>query len=82
VNRKEQIDKLKSYILDSEISRDRLCDLMKTEKVSSDNWINYHKSYSELTSKICISNRKLSYLTKGHGRLGEPISFIKVSKEN
>ena len=82
MSRKEQIDNLKSFILRAEIRRDNFCQLMKKEKVSSDNWGKYYTSYSELTTKISIWNRQLDYLTKGHSRLGEPISFIKVSKQN
>ena len=82
MSRKEQIDNLKSFILRAEIRRDNFYELMKKEKVSSDNWSKYYNSYSELTTKISIWNRQLNYLIKGHGRLGEPISFIKVSKQN
>jgi len=82
VTRKQECKDLKTLIQNAEITRDKLEEEVKNEKVASEKWSELYKKYSYLVTKITIWNRQLEYLTKGHGRLGESISFIKVSKQN
>jgi len=82
VTRKQQRKELKSLIKNGEITRGELEIDIANENIMSDKWNESYKLYSELTLKITVWKRQLSYLDNGKCRLGSSISNIKVNKNN